>query len=115
MLTYKKRGKLITPADVQAVFTAFEGKMRNLLNSKSFIVAFRDGACPAALLGKPIFFNDGKPTAWSHNVPGAITFNANATDPVTAAPVVETGVRSYDHSYFVTAAAAGVTNYDVTN
>ena len=115
MLAYKHRGDPITPADMQAVFTGFENKLINLLNSKSFIVAFRDGACPAALLGKPIFFNDGKPTAWSHNVPGAVTFNANTIDPVTAAPVVGTGVRSYDHSYFATAAAAATVSTDAAN
>jgi hypothetical protein len=42
MLAYKRRGQSITPADMQAVFTAFEGKLRNLLGDKSFILAFRD-------------------------------------------------------------------------
>jgi hypothetical protein len=119
MLAYKKRGEPITPADMQAVFTAFENKLVNLLGGKSFILAFKNDGLnphvPPQLLGKPIFFNDGKPTVYSQNVPGALTLDVNAADPVTGLPVTGKGVRSYDHSYFSAAAAASTVSTDNAN
>src|SRR5687768_10913210 len=119
MVTYKTRDQTITPADLNGLFAAFEAKLSTLLNGKTFIIAFPDRGSaqvvPPQLLGKCFFFNNGKPTAWSQEVPGAITYQVNVTDPVTGATVTGTGVRSYDHSYFSNAAAGAAVSYDLDN
>jgi hypothetical protein len=130
MLAYKRRGDTVSEADMNQVWFGnnagnsvplggFSGKLYNLLGGKTFLLAFQnDGfnaGVPPQLLGKTFFFNDGKPTAYSQNVPGALTYQVATVDPVTGLAVNGTGVRSYDHSYFATAAGVATVSTDEPN
>jgi hypothetical protein len=133
MLAYKGAGDTLTEADLNQVWFGnatgdsasaealggFSGKLHTLLGGKSFLLAFQnDGfnaGVPPQLLGKCFFFNDGKPTAYSQNVPGALTYQVATVDSVTGLAVNGTGVRSYDHSYFATAAGAATVSLDEAN
>ncbi len=105
-------GERITPDAMNLIATGLCGDMDAILTGRSPIFALNGlGNFPSHLLGMPFYIGAGL-TAYASRINGLVGLAQNVVDPITLGVVSVQGVRQYDHSYFVAAAARPVVSYD---